>query len=1170
MKKLFLIALLLCIAPLSALATDVIIASSPFYQIPFNPKDIGNDRTFTATFTNGSTAVTVTPALPTGLVGKGGYRIGFGTIDPVTGIGLYPVAGTPTTTTLTLTTPYVGTTGSQQITLFKYVLFRFGVDSAFRPLGSIETVQKSSIDGGYFYKEFVVSIINTGSGNVGIFPTMVLPATTDSPTNNIAKYSAGFFRPDGNGLIVKYTCSSGISTFSLPPASPTTMGAICDFNVTPVVAATATAYTTAQTDSQNPPCTAGQLSGYTATGNIKHCVNIGSGLAFDTGTSTLTGTGGGGGGGGTGNILSLNGLTAANQTFNPVSGTNIALSVNSSGSIHTITAGITGNILKVNSYANTLFTDQSNVIGTGVQDFSNATSFILPRNTFGTSSTNGSVWIDNTSSTPRIVLSGLTRVIATSALPQSTANGFLATLDSAGRVAPLEAFSEATTPAYVFGKALFVNSGGASGAALYLETDQVVLRGDTGRGVGTHMLTMKGITSQTGDFARFSDAATNTVFRIRANGQPSFGGVNYTMPSLPGGTECLQMTNAGVISTTGSACGSGGGGTTTSFSAFAQTGHGLTALTPVYRSTTNTWVVSVNTDQSKWATGLVVSVADADNLTVMLSGGVYTVNSHGLDVTKTYFLADSGGICVIGSAGCAAGNRQPILYAIDSNRIQYFGILQNAGASSGTVTSVNIAMPSIFTVSGGPVTSSGTITAALATQAADLAFASPTGVSGAPVFRKLTTSDHNTTSLTGTGGRLATSVSVPSDGCAAWSLGNLISTGSACGSGGGSGAPTTAQYVTLATDGTLTSERVLVGASSQVTITDGGAGGNVTIGLANTTRIGTVGSVAGVLQLANSTNTNVTSLQAGAPGSNIGFTLPSAVPGTTQCLQMDASGVISTTGSACGSGGGGGSWSSLGSSTANATINLSTFSSTFQHTTALTTAPYNVFRFEENSSGTVGVGFGAAIQFALRTSTGAVQDAGRLSYAWNNHVDGTRVAQANIGLTYAGSGGVSEVTAVIHRPDVTQLMPFDTTAGSSHTLAFYELTANGSNFIGFKAADAMAASTTYVLPSAPPSSGSNYALGWAAGNITSWTQFQLPVTAVSPLALDGSNNLTCTACVVQSSGFVAFTGVAFASLGSPANGNLVYCQDCVKGGNPCAGSGTGSFAQRLNGVWRCD
>ena len=46
--------------------------------------------------------------------------------------------------------------------------------------------------------------------------------------------------------------------------------------------------------------------------------------------------------------------------------------------------------------------------------------------------------------------------------------------------------------------------------------------------------------------------------------------------------------------------------------------------------------------------------------------------------------------------------------------------------------------------------------------------------------------------------------------------------------GGGGGAPTTAQYVTLATNGSLTAERVLV-VGAGLTLADGGAGNNVTL-----------------------------------------------------------------------------------------------------------------------------------------------------------------------------------------------------------------------------------------------------------------------------------------------------------------------------------------------------
>ena len=47
------------------------------------------------------------------------------------------------------------------------------------------------------------------------------------------------------------------------------------------------------------------------------------------------------------------------------------------------------------------------------------------------------------------------------------------------------------------------------------------------------------------------------------------------------------------------------------------------------------------------------------------------------------------------------------------------------------------------------------------------------------------------------------------------------------------------------------------------------------------------------------------------------------------------------------------------------------------------------------------------------------------------------------------------------------------------------------------------------------------------------------------------------------------SAVTFAALGTPANGTFGYCSDCTIA-NPCAGSGTGAFAKRLNGAWVCN
>lgn len=73
-------------------------------------------------------------------------------------------------------------------------------------------------------------------------------------------------------------------------------------------------------------------------------------------------------------------------------------------------------------------------------------------------------------------------------------------------------------------------------------------------------------------------------------------------------------------------------------------------------------------------------------------------------------------------------------------------------AGEGTVTSVGLAAPSIFTVFGSPVTSSGTLTFVLNPEAPNTVFAGPaTGAANVPTFRLLTVSDLPTSNFTDVG-----------------------------------------------------------------------------------------------------------------------------------------------------------------------------------------------------------------------------------------------------------------------------------------------------------------------------------------------------------------------------------------------------------------------------------
>lgn len=108
------------------------------------------------------------------------------------------------------------------------------------------------------------------------------------------------------------------------------------------------------------------------------------------------------------------------------------------------------------------------------------------------------------------------------------------------------------------------------------------------------------------------------------------------------------------------------------------------------------------------------------------------------------------------------------------------------------------------------------------------------------------------------------------------------------------------------------------------------------------------------------------------------------------------------------------------------------------------------------------------------------------------------------------------------------------------------------------------AGPTYVSKSLP-SSGSAHFLGLdrsanSTFQIGELGQLQWGTTTVS--AFD-------TSLTRAGAGELTYGAATFSALGTPANGTLAYCSDCTIA-NPCAGSGNGAFAKRLNGVWVCN
>lgn len=151
----------------------------------------------------------------------------------------------------------------------------------------------------------------------------------------------------------------------------------------------------------------------------------------------------------------------------------------------------------------------------------------------------------------------------------------------------------------------------------------------------------------------------------------------------------------------------------------------------------------------------------ADGVSMDFANGLYSVN-----VATSGALAIAGGVHVLTDNATIKINGSNQLFApvfVGSGSTHAAGIVPDPGASAGTtkylredgtwtvpptpigtgtVTSVGLALPGIFTVTGTPVTTTGTLTGALATQTKNLVFAGPTsGSAAAPTFRALGTTD---------------------------------------------------------------------------------------------------------------------------------------------------------------------------------------------------------------------------------------------------------------------------------------------------------------------------------------------------------------------------------------------------------------------------------------------
>jgi hypothetical protein len=283
--------------------------------------------------------------------------------------------------------------------------------------------------------------------------------------------------------------------------------------------------------------------------------------------------------------------------------------------------------------------------------------------------------------------------------------------------------------------------------------------------------------------------------QIPTNGQLLIGnGTGYTLNTLGFGTGIsvvngsgtITVANTGVLSNIAGAgisvSGATGNVTITNTGVLSFAG-GTTGLTPAAATTgavtlTGTLIAANGgTGFASYAVGdllyantttTLAKLPDVATGNALISGGVNTAPSWG----KIGLTTHVSGVLPIANGG-TNGTATPTAYGVSYGTGSAYAFTAAgttgqiltattggaptwaAPATSGTVTSVGLALPAQFTVTNSPVTSSGTLTGSWNTQTANFVLAGPTtGAAAVPTFRALVSGDipslSYVTSVTGT------------------------------------------------------------------------------------------------------------------------------------------------------------------------------------------------------------------------------------------------------------------------------------------------------------------------------------------------------------------------------------------------------------------------------------
>lgn len=231
-------------------------------------------------------------------------------------------------------------------------------------------------------------------------------------------------------------------------------------------------------------------------------------------------------------------------------------------------------------------------------------------------------------------------------------------------------------------------------------------------------------------------SVVNAAGSITINNTGVTSNVAGTGISVSGATGAVTISNTGVLSVTGTASQVLVNGTSGS----ATTG-AVTLTLPQSIATTSSVTFANVTDSALTANsfmypttgGLLASTAAATN-------GQILIGSTGAAPVAATLTAGTG-VSVTNAAGSITIANTGVTSLVAGTGISISGSTGAVTVNNTGVTSVALSLPSMFTVTGSPVTTTGTLTATLASQTANTVFAAPNGTAGAPTFRSLVAAD---------------------------------------------------------------------------------------------------------------------------------------------------------------------------------------------------------------------------------------------------------------------------------------------------------------------------------------------------------------------------------------------------------------------------------------------